>query len=153
MIPFDFTVRTMDEVLKRYSHIKNAESLVTNKYCARLISKYRAEFKRREIDFSRTHRLTKAIKEKVDREANAIGLYHFLWAVDHITDQLVTYGRKPESIVTVIEKMKKYGYDPFSLTDDTVHEYFEKNRVRVNKLPSMKARAPAGEYDEYDEDY
>jgi hypothetical protein len=57
--------------------------------------------------------------------AQAKALYHFLWSIDHITDQMVKCGWKPKDIVTLIRRMEHAGYDPYSTEEDTAGQFIE----------------------------
>ena len=57
--------------------------------------------------------------------AQAKALYHFLWSIDHITDQMVKWGWDPRDIVTLMKRMQQKGYDPYSIEEDTAGQFIE----------------------------
>ncbi|MGA9189762.1 MAG: NUMOD4 motif-containing HNH endonuclease [Methanosarcina sp.] len=57
--------------------------------------------------------------------AQAKALYHFLWSIDHVTDQMVKWGWDPKDISTLMKRMQKKGYDPYSIDEDTAGKFIE----------------------------
>lgn len=64
-----------------------------------------------------------AILNELNKVAEARGVYNWLWAVDHINDQMIKWGWDLKDIKTLMKRMVKAGYNPWSLTEDTVGDF------------------------------
>ncbi|KKG94573.1 hypothetical protein [Methanosarcina mazei] len=64
-----------------------------------------------------------AVLNELNRVAEAKGVYDWLWAVDHINDQMIKWGWDTNDINTLIKRMIKAGYNPWALTADTAGEF------------------------------
>jgi len=64
-----------------------------------------------------------AVLNELYKVSEAKGVYDYLWAIDHINDQMIKWGWDLHDISTLIRRMIKAGYNPWSLTADTVGDY------------------------------
>ncbi|AKB68258.1 hypothetical protein [Methanosarcina mazei] len=64
-----------------------------------------------------------AVLNEINKVAEARGVYNWLWAVDHINDQMIKWGWDLKDIKILVKRMVKAGFNPWSLTEDTVGDF------------------------------
>jgi len=123
MIPFNYNIKTLEDVQKEFSFFDVKEFL--NK--ADVIKLAEKEFKELKADeeYYSGRKISKARLAIIKEVATSKGLYRFLWAVENTTDCMLKWGWKATDIVTLIDKAKKAGFNPYDETDDNVGHYIE----------------------------
>lgn len=121
MIYFNGKIKTLNEVKEIYSHIKDIENLLKLKIVKKLINEEYFELFDEEKFYE--GKVTAERNTQLKEIVEARGLYRFLWGVDHINDQLLEAGWNTKNIVTVIKRMRRAGFDPYSTTEDTVAQF------------------------------
>lgn len=127
MIPFK-NVNTLEEVKKEYPRFFDLKFLRNEK-----VKKFTEEELNLLVEDSLDEAAYKGVRPKSVSKlriihlptAQAKALYHYLWAIDHITDQMVKWGWDSKDIVILIKRMEKAGYDPYSTTEDTAGQFIE----------------------------
>ncbi len=96
-----------------------------------------------------------AVLNELNKVAEAKGVYDWLWAVDHIDDQMFKLGWKQKDINILIQRMEKAGYNPWSLTEDTAGKFIEslpgRGRTEIstrNGKKTFSAYDPTGKLEE-----
>lgn len=73
----------------------------------------------REIGLRRKKPTPAQLKEKYLAVAYARALYKFYWCPYNVWDQLAKYGYKPADVNTIIARMEKSKFSPWSTTEPT----------------------------------
>lgn len=128
MIPYNHKIKNMSEVEKAYPGMVDL-SLLSNNTVKRFIREEMKELIDDELDrclwAEEKAKPVQALEFIFTDIARARALYHFLWSVDHITDQMVKWGWDPKDISTLMKRMQKKGYDPYSIEEDTAGRFIE----------------------------
>lgn len=106
MIPFNQDIKTIEEVKKEFEFLGDISSFMKDKKVKKF---YNEELK----------------TAKTVEEAKAKALYHFVWSLTHVFDQMVKYGWNPDDLRLLIKRMERAGYDPYSITEDTAGAFIE----------------------------
>lgn len=128
MIPFNHNIKSFEDVKKEYPKFFDLSFLNNKK-----VKKFTEEELNLLVEDSLDEAAFKGVRPKSIKQLRAIhlptaqakALYRYLWAIEHITDQMVKWGWDSRDIVTLIRRMEKAGYDPYSTTEDTAGQFIE----------------------------
>ena len=130
MIPYNLQdIHTIDDMVKEYPCLSDM-ALLGNKTVKQLIKEELVDL----IDTAHDNDIFEGDKAKPDSFysricmpcAQARGLYHYFWSMEHVTSQMVKWGWKATDINLLIRRMQKAGYDPYSITEDTAGQFIER---------------------------
>lgn len=156
MIPFNKSIRSFDDVKQEYPawfelswlKYKQVKKFVIDE----LNILIEEELNRCDFEGEKPkHKQT--LNAIYTSTAQAKAIYHYLWSIDHITDQMIKLGWKQKDIMILIKRMEKAGYDPYSITEDTAGRYIESIRghgfktVQTKNGDTFRVYDPRG-YDE-----
>lgn len=123
MLPYNYNIKTMDDVRKAYNYL-NPLDFINKADAIKLIEKeYRAL--KADEEYYTNRKIPKATLIIMKEVATCRGLYRYLWGVENTTEVMLKWGWKASDIVTLMEKAKKAGFNPFNEKDDAVGHYIE----------------------------
>jgi hypothetical protein len=128
MSPFNHDIKSFEDVKKEYPRYFDLEFLKHDK-----VKKFIEEELNMLVEDSLDEAAFRGVRPKSIKQLRAIhlptaqakALYRYLWAIEHITDQMVKWGWNGKDITTLIKRMEKAGYDPYSTTEDTAGQFIE----------------------------
>lgn len=122
-------MKTLEDVQKEYPKFFDLK-LLKNLRVKKLIKEELEKLIQEEKDdcefYSETILSDSKLKTKFSPIAEVRGLYMYLWHRDHIASQMFSWGWHFEDYDRLILQMKAKGYEPYSVTEDTVGEYLQK---------------------------
>lgn len=130
MIPYK-TVNSIEEVKQIYPKFFGAYLYNIPKI---------KQFIKEELKDLKSRSKSKSVTNSMIWVSEARGVYRYLFCIDHITDQMVKFRRDPKTILSLINRMEKAHYDPWSTTEDTAGMFIEAQRARIGAFKGTYCR-------------
>lgn len=119
-------IKNLEDVKREYPKFFNLK-LLKDLRVKKLIKEELEKLMQEEKDYcefySETVLSDSKLKAKLSPIAEAKGLYMYHWHRDHVASQMFSWGWHFEDFDRLIMQMKAKGYEPYSVTEDTVGEY------------------------------